>query len=671
MSKSLSIVIVTYNSAGDIISCLSSISKNIRFQYEIIIIDNNSFDSTVKKIRDSGFKITILPQEKNLGFSKANNLGAKVAKGDYLLFLNPDTEIIDGSVDKMISFMQEHKKSIVAPKLIMEDGQSQPSVRKLPTLWGAIKEYFLGKKYSYEAYVPLGEKSIEVESVVGAAMLIEKAVFEEVGCFNEQYQLYFEDFDLCRSIKKLGLKIFYLPNVLIKHKIGASSTTNPNSLKLLEKSSSIYHGKFRAFVLHWIIKSSQLFHGLKPYKTILLLAILIRLLLMPILFHPDIKTQYFHANFLSQGVFNIYGFISENKEKIGYTDTFNYPPLTYFMLGSWAIVNKPLLGEPFQNWLSDWGEGWFTNPEIFRQMFILKIPYLFADLLIGLLLVKMLEKQYWKKALIIWFFNPLTLYVIYGLANFDIIPTFFTLLSLFLIKKNKYVWSGLSLGLAIATKLYPLMFLPFFALQLIKSKDLKNLVVFCLSTGGLFLASIIFLLKDFMSISNNGLITKVLSNHIEVLGFFIPIFVIIYGSLLLAFWVSKNEWNSLDFYIMAVGFSVLAVTRFHPQWIIWSLPFFVILTVKNLSNLILFLPVFISYLVLVLTFEDRFLTLGIFSPVLPSIYQVGFIEQTLFSHFDKNLIQFWAQTIFASGVLAISVRELPLWKALLRRNSSI
>src|SRR3989344_1227163 len=217
-------------------------------------------------------------------------------------------------------------------------------------------------------------------------------------------------------------------------------------------------------------------NGIGKYFSLIVLAVLIRLLLMPFLFHPDIKTQYFHANFLNKGVLNIYQHIEDNKKTLSYTDTFNYPPLIYFLQGSWTILANPILEPQLSVWLSDWGNDWFTNNQIFRLLFVLKLPYLILDILIGVVLISLVQERLRRLSLILWFFNPITIYIIYGLSNFDIIPVLFSLLSLLFFNKQKYFTCGIFLGLGIATKLFPIIYLPFFIMVFIRDKNNKKAI---------------------------------------------------------------------------------------------------------------------------------------------------------------------------------------------------
>lgn len=254
----VSIIIVTFNSQEYISKCLDSIKK-FEPNCEIIIVDNVSDDETINRIKGTRIPVKLLVQQTNLGYSKANNIGAKNAKGEYLFFLNPDTYLTESITDKLINILKgDNRNGLIAPKMIKPDGKVQRSVRKLPTVKGAVLEYFFGQKNEYEEYFPKGDEPLEVETVYAGAILIKKEIFDSVGMFDEKYFLYFEDLDLCRKLRKFGFKIIYDPKVSLVHQVGGSSKYNPLTKKYLEQSAKIYHGNIKAKILYYILRLHQL-----------------------------------------------------------------------------------------------------------------------------------------------------------------------------------------------------------------------------------------------------------------------------------------------------------------------------------------------------------------------------------------------------------------------------
>lgn len=239
----LSIITVTYNNAKYLVEFVESVLANAPLESEFVIVDSSSTDETVDILKKFGKKIVLILSSENIGFGKGSNLGVANSTGEYMLFLNPDTKVSKNALTDMLLFIENHPEAgIVAPALLQRDGSLQPSVRRLPTLWGAIQEYYLGIKRSYEAYVPESDKPQEVESVVGAGMMMRRDVYKESGGFKEKFFMYYEDLDLCRTFAKMGLKIYYLPGAKIEHKVGGSFSEK--KLQWLHESAAIYHGGF-------------------------------------------------------------------------------------------------------------------------------------------------------------------------------------------------------------------------------------------------------------------------------------------------------------------------------------------------------------------------------------------------------------------------------------------
>lgn len=247
MSK-ITVITVTYNSQRTIESCLSSIIK-YSFESEIIVVDNGSTDSTLELVRTFGRKVKIINAGKNLGFSKANNLGAKEAEGNYLVFLNPDTRILKAQdLERLQKILEENPEyGVLGPKLIYPDNTPQPRVRNLPTPFRAFKEYILGMKGAYDFYEPEGQGLCEVESVIGACMIISKELFFRVGGFDEKYFMYYEDLELCRSVRRMGFKVGYIPEITVEHAEGKSGV-NQKTAELLRTSAKKYFGSAYYFI---------------------------------------------------------------------------------------------------------------------------------------------------------------------------------------------------------------------------------------------------------------------------------------------------------------------------------------------------------------------------------------------------------------------------------------
>ena len=180
----------------------------------------------------------------NLGFAKANNQGFSLSRGRYLLLLNPDTIVKNGATEELISFMDAHLEAGVAgPQLLNSDGSKQNSIANFPSLATELlnksllrrlfPKRFPGKERDYT-------EPLEVDSVIGACMIVRREVIEPVGLLDEDYFLFLEETDWCYRIKRAGWKIYHLPQVEISHFQGKGVETEKKKAKV-EYYQSLHH----------------------------------------------------------------------------------------------------------------------------------------------------------------------------------------------------------------------------------------------------------------------------------------------------------------------------------------------------------------------------------------------------------------------------------------------
>jgi hypothetical protein len=269
MNFDLSIIILNYNTRDLIKKCLDSIikeakdPKNKELKVEVVVVDNNSSDDSVeilKKFKSTNYQspvtIHLIENKENFGFSKAVNQGIKTTKNSDILLLNSDTQLCEGCLSSLFEFSNNKRPAIVGLKMLNPDLTPQASVFRLPTVLGAIKEYWFNQIGEFSKYLPKTENPIQVEAVSGGAMYISCEVLVEIGLINEKYFFYFEDLDYCRKAKAKGIKVYYLPKAKIIHEHGASgkNIANPkDQWKRLIPSSKIYHGKFKYYLINFII----------------------------------------------------------------------------------------------------------------------------------------------------------------------------------------------------------------------------------------------------------------------------------------------------------------------------------------------------------------------------------------------------------------------------------
>ena len=224
----VSICIVTWNACAVLRECLNSIyntSKNISL--EVIVVDNASSDDTTKMIENEYPQATLIQNEVNRGFAKANNQAIEICHGKYILILNPDVLINKSFLIELISFIQNHSGvGVVGCKLVNINGNIEKSYYyEFPTPLSEFKWGFLlhrlFKKPNVSDYP--NKDVIEVAWIIGACMFFKAETLRDLGGFSEKYNIYTEDADLCFRLKSHDLKVYYLKSVEIIHYHGASS----------------------------------------------------------------------------------------------------------------------------------------------------------------------------------------------------------------------------------------------------------------------------------------------------------------------------------------------------------------------------------------------------------------------------------------------------------------
>ncbi|MGQ9677673.1 MAG: glycosyltransferase family 2 protein [bacterium] len=234
----LSVLIVTYNSESDIKPCLDGVI-GAKDQIEIIVIDNASVDQT-REILQTYPGIKTIFNRKNLGYAKANNQGAAISKGDYLLLLNPDTIATPSSIQLLVEYLDRNPDiAAVAPRLLKPDCSTQLSIRSFPTFSSVLGE-ITGLPRLFPKLHRLGrwrrrdfnyEKPDFVEQPMASCLLIRRSVFLQLGGFDENFPIYYNDVDLSYRMFRKGYKTYYLPSARVVHKIGGS--TNPLKPKMI------------------------------------------------------------------------------------------------------------------------------------------------------------------------------------------------------------------------------------------------------------------------------------------------------------------------------------------------------------------------------------------------------------------------------------------------------
>jgi len=242
----LSIVIVTYNSAGDIDACLESLVEHRpAIDHEIVVVDNASTDSTAAAIRARWGGVRVIDAGANLGFARANNLGIQQTFGPLILLLNPDTSMPGGAVDTLVTVLEARPDvAIAGPRLVNGDGRAELSFGRMMSPLAELRQKFLvrGSQRAgpVAAYVEsMTRKEQEVDWVSGACMLVRRGDAEAAGLMDERYFMYAEDVDFCAAVRARGRKVLFAPSAEVVHFRGRSRATASAPTELAYRHSQM------------------------------------------------------------------------------------------------------------------------------------------------------------------------------------------------------------------------------------------------------------------------------------------------------------------------------------------------------------------------------------------------------------------------------------------------
>jgi GT2 family glycosyltransferase len=254
----VSIIIVNYNGLRFTRQCLESLFRyHSTDAVEVIVVDNNSKDGSQTELSEIFPSIKMIKLSENKGFGAANNAGAKRAKGDFLFFVNNDTIFLEETANKLKKILLAKKDwGIISPKLLNEDRTFQLSFGKFPSILNEFRTRKMTYEYSLQSKEDiLSEKPVEKDWVTGAALMIKKDLFNSINGFDDQFFMYFEDIDLCRTVKKKGFHSLYIPTIRMVH-FGGKSYVKKNNTILYEyrRSQLRYYDKYHSFAQRIMVR---------------------------------------------------------------------------------------------------------------------------------------------------------------------------------------------------------------------------------------------------------------------------------------------------------------------------------------------------------------------------------------------------------------------------------
>lgn len=281
----LSVVIVNYNTGHLLADCLRSLlASQGSFTCQVTVVDNGSSDGSTTLVRQKFPQVHPLENQGNMGYAYANNQGLKSRRARYYLLLNPDTILPTDALEKMLAFMEERPEAgIAGPKLVMADGRLDLACRRgFPTpqvsfyrMVGLSRLFPRSRRFARYNLTYLDPDQVtEVDSVVGAFMMIRDEVLRQIGYLDEEFFLYGEDLDFAYRAKEAGWKVYYNPEVTVLHYKRQSSQQNKERAHYeFYRAMHLFYRKHYAsttpFWLHLLVLLGLILRGGTPMLQVL------------------------------------------------------------------------------------------------------------------------------------------------------------------------------------------------------------------------------------------------------------------------------------------------------------------------------------------------------------------------------------------------------------------
>lgn len=264
----LSVIIVNHNTRDLLHASLASLeaAQQPAGGMEVLVVDNASTDGSQDMVRRDFPGVQLIAKARNLGFAAANNAGAAVACGRYLLFLNSDTRVSSGALAQPLAYLHAHPGAgAITVRLVYPSGERDPdNHRGFPTPWNALCHFSgLAKLFPgsplfngyYQSYADFG-RTHAVPVIAGSFMMMPRAVFDELGGWDETYFFYGEDIDFCYRMYQAGYQVIYYPHVEVLHYKGASSGLRKESAGIARPAKET-----RLKVAQESVRAMELFYG--------------------------------------------------------------------------------------------------------------------------------------------------------------------------------------------------------------------------------------------------------------------------------------------------------------------------------------------------------------------------------------------------------------------------
>ena len=256
----ISVVIVSYNTRDILPNCLQALFEHSKgIDMEVFVVDNNSQDGSADMVKNEYPTVLLMANNQNLGFAAANNQAFPLAKGNYIVLLNPDAYIRPLSIQNSIAFMDKTPDcGLCGGKIISPAGQLEPSARRFPSalskllalsgLRGKFPQSAILNYYEFGTFAH--DRPQEVDWVPGTFTIVRKKMLDEIGAFDERFYIYYEETDLCMRAKMAGWTIYFIPDAEVTHIGGASSKTRKDK-SIENKSAQVLIFRMRSEWLYY------------------------------------------------------------------------------------------------------------------------------------------------------------------------------------------------------------------------------------------------------------------------------------------------------------------------------------------------------------------------------------------------------------------------------------
>jgi N-acetylglucosaminyl-diphospho-decaprenol L-rhamnosyltransferase len=253
LPRSIHVIIVTHNTRADLLSCLSSLATPRSGSVErITVVDNASADGTVDVLRDLRSDVEIIALDRNVGFGAANNVAARQSSSDHLLFLNSDTIVPAGAIDKLFARFLDRGATAAGPRLVDADGAPEVSFGKMLSPWSEARQVLRQRLATAKSIERLLSTERVVDWVSGACLLVSRSAFVAAGGFDERFFMYEEDVDLCATLRSRGGTVLFTPRATITHLKGRSGGPAGTRSVHYDRSHVAFYAKHAPAWVPWL-----------------------------------------------------------------------------------------------------------------------------------------------------------------------------------------------------------------------------------------------------------------------------------------------------------------------------------------------------------------------------------------------------------------------------------